>query len=88
MIGDAEQWPPSRASTGNNLARPSIATLNQIDDSSDLIEYGIPLVMLCYEAESVSCRLSDLLQSLEPQLLRLDSSVGSRLSLSISSEVA
>ena len=51
-------------------------------------EYGVPHVMLCYEAESVSCRLSDLLQSLEPLLLCLDSSVGSRLSLSISSEVA
>ena len=78
MIGDAEQWPPSRASTGNNLARPSIATVDQIDDSSDLIEYGVPHVILGYQVDSVSRRISDLLQSLEHQLLRLDRSVGLR----------
>ena len=84
MIGDAEQWPPSCACRGDNLARAFIATVDQIDDSSDLIEYGVPHLILGYEAKSVSCRISSLLQSLEPQLLRLDSSVGLRLRLSIS----
>ena len=72
-IGDAEQWPPSCASRGDNLARPFIATVDQIDDSSYPTEYGVPHLSLGYEAESVSCRISNLLQSLEPQLPRLDS---------------
>ena len=80
-IGDAEQWPPSRASTGNNLARPSIATVDQIDGIFDLIEHGVPHAILGYQADSVSCRISDFLQSLEHQLLRLDRSVGLRLRL-------
>ena len=83
MIGDAEQWPPSCASTGNNLARPFKAILDQIHDSSDLIEYGVPHLVLGKKAESVSCRISNLLQSLDPQLPCLDSmTVGLRLRLS------
>ncbi len=62
---------------------PSLPQFDQIVDSSDLIEYGVPHGIPGYEAESVSCRISNLLQSLEPQLLRLDSSVGLRLRLSI-----
>ena len=83
MIGDAEQWPPSCACRGDNLARAFIATTDQIDDSSDLIEYDLPRLILGFEAKSVSCRISNLPQSLERQLLRLDSSVGLRLRLSI-----
>ena len=82
MIGDAEQWPPSCASTGNNLARPYIAIVDEIDESSDLIEYSVPHLILDYEAESVSCRISNLLQSLDPQLPCLDKiTVGLRLRL-------
>lgn len=73
IIGDAEQWPPSCASTGNNLARPFIAIVDQIDDASDLNDYGVPHLILAFEAESVSCRISNLLQSLDPQLPCFDS---------------
>ena len=83
MIGDAEQWPPSCASTGNELASPFIAALDQIDESSDHIKYGVPHPSLGYEAESISCRISNLLMSLDHQLPCLDSiTVGLRLRLS------
>ena len=62
-----------------NLARPYIAIVDQIGEYSDLI----PHLILGYEAESVSCRISNLLQSLDPPLPCLDSIiVGLRLRLS------